>query len=639
MSRQAYIRASIAVAALELFPQRVRGVLVSDPNFRKEYGVSADAVLSFDNGAVEFQRSIVLDAVRRSFDAATTVDDMRGRQWTMEFLGDEQPPTIALVQSEKRFVVAHLVLLSPDRGTRLKAFHQEANATNLPSKAVETWERLLESRPPDDDELGSIQDDLTNTPVAVRNAMRENLARGTLSKNLVAPRSEKYYERLVGRYEDEQTFGDFVKQVATSHMERLIKWRPFEGYQLSLLLASQPNLGAALGAIGVEANELVRVYDWLTTEGDVLSRAAAIEAGLLGVQAAPALKEPLSRLINALIATNREKQPDPYNLLSAIIVAVYGEIAHTRVLASKPPYWRRLAAIAQSVLIARCITASRIDATAFADWAMSLRAEIFLLQCFVDLRLEPCWLPELILPDQLKNELGGRILAAANAQAAFVKEAGWTTLLLDETNGSLRKQLNLSRAFLPSPLEGGMNPRIDVPATGLAEMRSDLSQPVITAASFSGLVNGSLLFRIPSELPDMAADAIARADYRLECTDDTTPLVPYLLGLASVASVTRNYRLADSLFILLRKYRQFHPEELSVEDSFRVAMIACASRVELSEWCKSVGNCMTDLAFQPIAKEQASRLHSNVVHLCHIVPELWASCGQAEAALRSVSNI
>ena len=638
MSRQAYIRASIAVAALELFPRRVRGKLVSDPKFRQEYGVSADAVLSFDNGAAEFQRSVLLNAVRRSFEAATTIDDMTGRQWSIEFLGDEQLPKIALVQSEKRFVVAHLALLSPDRDTRLKAFRHEASATNLPSKAVERWERLLKSRPPDDDELGSIQDDLTDTPVAVQNTIRENLARGTLSLNILVPRSEKYYERLVGRYEDEQTFEDFVKRVATPHMERLIKWRPFEGYQLSLLLASQPHLGAALGAIEVETCELARVYDWLTTEGDVLSRAAAIEAGLLRVQAAPALKEPLSRLINALIATYGETQPDPYSLLSSIIVAVCGEIAHTRVLASRPPYWRRLTAIAQSVLIARCVTASRIDATAFANWAMSARGEIFLLQCFVDLRLEPRWLPELILPDQLKHELGGRILAAANMRATFVKEAGWNTLLLDDTNGSLRKQLNISRAFLPGPLEGGMSPQLDVPPTHLAEMRSDLSQPAVTAASFSGLVSGSLLFRIPSELADMAADAIARADYRLECIGDT-PLVPYLLGLASVASVFRNHRLADSLFILLRKYRQFYPQELSVEDSFRVAMVACASRVELSEWCNIVGNCMTDLAFRPIANDEAARLHSHLVHLCHLVPELWATCGQAEAALRSVLNI
>jgi hypothetical protein len=30
------------------------------------------------------------------------------------------------------------------------------------------------------------------------------------------------------------------------------------------------------------------------------------------------------------------------------------------------------------------------------------------------------------------------------------------------------------------------------------------------------------------------------------------------------------------------------------------------------------------------------RLHSHLVQLCHLVPELWSTCGQAEAALQSV---
>ena len=121
-------------------------------------------------------------------------------------------------------------------------------------------------------------------------------------------------------------------------------------------------------------------------------------------------------------------------------------------------------------------------------------------------------------------------------------------------------------------------------------MRSDLSQPVVTAASFSGLANSSLLFKIPSELADLAADAITRANYELEQTDKARSLAPHLFGLASVASVTRSRKLADALFVLLRKYRQFYPSELKVEDAFRIAMIASASCVELSEWCKCVGN-------------------------------------------------
>jgi len=45
---------------------------------------------------------------------------------------------------------------------------------------------------------------------------------------------------------------------------------------------------------------------------------------------------------------------------------------------------------------------------------------------------------------------------------------------------------------------------------------------------------------------------------------------------------------------------------------------------------------MTDLAYQELTIEEAFRLHSHLLVLCHLVPELWASCGQAEAALQSV---
>lgn len=170
-------------------------------------------------------------------------------------------------------------------------------------------------------------------------------------------------------------------------------------------------------------------------------------------------------------------------------------------------------------------------------------------------------------------------------------------------------------------------------------MRADLSAPAISASSFFALVNGSLPFRIPADLADTAADAIARADYRLDCGGDGKVLISILIGLATVAAITRNHQLTDSLFTLLHKYRRFHLDELGIEDSFRIGMIASASRVETSDWCQCVGNCMTDLAFQPIEQNEAARLHSHLVHLCHLVPELWATCGQAEAALRSVLNI
>jgi hypothetical protein len=123
---------------------------------------------------------------------------------------------------------------------------------------------------------------------------------------------------------------------------------------------------------------------------------------------------------------------------------------------------------------------------------------------------------------------------------------------------------------------------------------------------------------------------------RPEPSREQISVLPYLHGLASLASVSRSHKLADALFVLISKYRQFYSEELTLGEAFRVAMIAAASRAEPSEWCKCVGAFITNFAFQPITTEEAAELHLNVIHLCHLVPELWATCGQAEAALQSL---
>ncbi len=190
-------------------------------------------------------------------------------------------------------------------------------------------------------------------------------------------------------------------------------------------------------------------------------------------------------------------------------------------------------------------------------------------------------------------------------------------------------------ACLPGPLEGSVAPPVELPAEEVTRIRDELSAATITIESVSGLANAAIVVRFPAELADTAADAIARADYRLP-HDNTAVFVAHLLGLASAAAITRSCKLADALFLLVRTYRHFHPNELTIEDGVRIAIIACASRAELVDWCKCIGDFMIDCAFQPITTEEAIRLHSHLVHLCHLVPELWSTCGQAEAALRSV---
>jgi hypothetical protein len=642
MSRQAYIRSSVALAATQLFPDIVRTAVISDAKFRHKFGLASDAIVTFGANGVAFQRSSLFGTIRRLFDSATadtSVSDTDGNIWRVEFLRDEIPPKIALARGENRFVVPHLGMLSPDAQVRQSVFRDEAHRVNLPSDAVTMWGALLSGRPLDDDEVGVIQNDFSDTPINTTSAIKAQLGSGKILLDVLVPRSIRYYERLVGKLEDGMRFDDYVTQVATPHVERLINWKNFEGCQLALLLGSHATLSALLRIQAITSDEFDKIINWLTVDGDLMSRAAAAEVGLSLLGANLTLKSSLSGLLSAIVLAEPPKPYDRYALLSSLIMTVYGELARTGILASKPPFWRRMAAIAQAALIERCFVASDGDATGFAKWAMSVRAQFFLAQCFVDLRLEPRWLPEFVLPEQLKDELGGRIWAAASKDTEVVTTVGLRNLLLDDVEGGLRRQLNIPRVFLPGPLEGASDPLAEIPEEHQAMLRADLSEPVIKGSSFFALANGAYLFRIPSDIAGAAADALTRADYRLDCDGDQERLVQLLHGLAAVAAVTRNHELADSLFTVLRKYRRFNPEELGIEESFRVGMIASASRIEPSDWCKCVGGCITDLAFQPIAKDEADRLHSHLVTLCHLVPELWATCGQADAALRSVMNV
>ena len=66
MSRQAYIRSSVALAATQLFPDLVRTALISDAGFRDKFGLSSDAIVTFGTNGVAFQRSVLFGTRRQS---------------------------------------------------------------------------------------------------------------------------------------------------------------------------------------------------------------------------------------------------------------------------------------------------------------------------------------------------------------------------------------------------------------------------------------------------------------------------------------------------------------------------------------------------------------------------------------------
>jgi hypothetical protein len=642
MSRREYIRAAFAIAAMDHFSPVVRAALMDEADFRSEYHVTTDAIVNFGKEGIGFPRRAFFEVIRTAFakaGAEVNATDSGGGVWSIQILRDKEPAAVAVAQGERRMLVTHLALLAPDKETRIGVFRHSAEKVNLPAASRELWESVLAKRPPDDNEIGLIQDDLNETPVIAREVIRDNLASGTFSLDVLVPRSIRYYERLVGRCGDVQNIEDYVHEVAVPLMRANIEWEPFGGFQFALLLTSQPAFSFALAGIEVETELVCKIFDWAATKGDAISRAACIEIGVRRIARDPLVKEPLLKVIDSFVKNTPVAHVDQFKLLSALFLAVLGEMSLRSGFAAQPPFWRRLAALAQAAMIARQIIADGHDATEVTEWLMSIRAGAFTLQCYVDMRLEPRWFAELAMPAQMRNELMGRAWMVAKSSEEVVAAQGWTEILLGEGKGTLLSQFKIAEALLPGPLEGGSDAVREMPKEIFDIIRADLSAMAITAASLISLAHATLLYRPLPELVDLAnlaAAAIARADYRLDTDDPTVPLDAIVFGAACVAAVTRSHALADALFIVLRKYRRFYPDELSIDNIFRVAMVASASRQDLHSWTKCVGGCMNDMAFQKIAPEEANSLHSHLVYLCHLVPELWATCGQAEAALQAV---
>jgi hypothetical protein len=236
------------------------------------------------------------------------------------------------------------------------------------------------------------------------------------------------------------------------------------------------------------------------------------------------------------------------------------------------------------------------------------------------------------LPDQLKAECVGRIAAAATSNAAKIQLPALKALLLEPDGGAIKAQLKLPFAFLPGPLEGGVESIIEMPSEIEADLRKGLEAEELTPQSFISLVNSPLIFRVGPQLAQLAAQALRRAKYQLRQMRAQNDIFSLLSGLAMVAAVTRSGELAEEVRILVRVVRRRPGIDIAPEDAMRIGLIAAAAFSDISKWSQFVGDWLTELTFENMSRKKAGILQQHIRVLCQLEPNLWETCARAEAA-------
>ena len=640
MTNSPYVRSALAQAALNLLPPLIRNDLLNESDFREEYGFTRTAVLPLAGSDVSAHSSVLFDAIRSVLSGASIkkVIDTNSQKWKLQNSSDKNTtPNLSLSRGKRHLIFPpYFVTLSPDENVRLRSLDESASEVNLPRSASDSWRNILAERALEDEEVLAYCNEFLNTPVKKAHSISAEISRGQIDISSLVPPSRGYFERLVGAYDGSTSIAEYAAGSGRMLLGQLSAWKPYDGFLFSLLLSSHSSMTDEINVDKLGSEDLVRAFDFLNKHGDRLSQLGAIDVGLRVLPERPEIEQTLIRLIEQIRDDDVDGRKSGFKLLSALFHLVDGELSRIRLLSSEPPFYRRLAALSQAALIHRQIVNSAIDTDRFSEWASINRGWQHYLQSLADMRLEPQWNPNFSAAPQMKAEFFGRIIKTAKKYEGNIKDSELFELILATNPESLHSLGDFFYPYLSGPLEGSEEAKNILPAELAEIIESQLSEEKMAPSSFIALVNSALIFRIGEDKAELAAKGLKLAQYRLWNIASKEELFAVLNGLATVAAISRSLALADELRILVRKYKHDAEFSLSIREAVEICLVAAASRTDFSEWCKFIGDWVTELAFGDLSGNDGEVLFSYIRCLCHAVPELWSSCSRADAALAAL---
>jgi hypothetical protein len=106
-----------------------------------------------------------------------------------------------------------------------------------------------------------------------------------------------------------------------------------------------------------------------------------------------------------------------------------------------------------------------------------------------------------------------------------------------------------------------------------------------------------------------------------------------------VAAIARSRMLANELRILVRKYRHDPEFSLSIFEAIKICLMSSACHPDLISWKDFIGDWLTELAFDDLSEDEGVIFEFYLHYILHIAPELWISCGRAEAAIKAFTSL
>ena len=625
-------------ATMGLLPPTVRESLLEDRSFREKYAIKTSATLNVGNSGFAIDRDIFVKGIKKILSGKRRVEiidaDDKVLVLEKEKGGDGNIKLIS-IEGDRSTLLPDFYQLSPNKKIRLDGFRNVLKESYLSSGDANKWKSIFTKRPLNNEELDVFSNDILNTPMRMAEHIENNILNRKNAVSDLVPQSEIYYERLIGVFDGSETIQKFANNVTKKQFDKLIAWNQFDGLSYSLLAASHPIISTLIEANDSEIFELIRVFEHLENNGDPISIIGAIEIGLKIIAINPDIEPALIKLIEKVRDDDLGVSSKLIPLYASIVMLVDGELSRLKFFSKTPPFYRRLASLTHAALIHRQLLHINFEVEKFHKFAFTEEGMNFYMQTFADMRIEPRWSPNMLEPTQVKADLIGRILIAAESNKKILEEKEVYKVIYGDEPETVQSNSNFPKSYMPGPLEGAEGLRPDVPDEFIDEIEAQLNSDEAGSGQFFMLLNSALIFKVDPKYAQRTAEILKEKQYHLNNVENRQQLINILSRLATLAAVTRSVTLADELLILLRVYFQDHEYKLTIDEYVRIGLEAAASRKDLKEWSAYLGNLFQNLAFSELEYDDGVAAHSYLECLCRCMPQLWRTCAKADAAFHA----
>ena len=622
-------------------PSAIRQEILSDKNMRQRWSIDVDVGMRLGPNGPVFQLDTLYDALRLVLegpDATVELRDNVHNAWQINVAsGANGFMEFQISQEETSYNIGDFSLLSSDPDTRISWLERTAHRHLLPKIWVDENRSVFSETALDDTIAAGILADIEDTPSKIKDAIRVDLGQNRATFDHMAPKSDLYFFRLVGQIDSAGTLANYVNNVAVPHINQLVARYGEAGLRQALLACGHSSISAHIPLKSLNISKIQNTYEWLARQGDPLSRVAAVEAWLKHAENLQVLEGAVLQIVEAFIDQD-DTDGTPYGSLSSVFLASMGVIAEHRLFSEAPPFYRRQAALAHASLVVQEMMDAGSDTAKINQWLDESGAQHFALyQSFIDLRMEPRWLPGYATAQQFRAEMIGRILLAADVQSKAITSDALKNHMLGP-DSVLGKSVPSQEPFLPGPLEGALGAFRRLPEQVLVNGQNALTSDEFDLDIFLNTVKLAYVTGDVDEMSKIATEALKRVDYLVDTGSENTTAFEILISLSTLSATARNTALAEAARILARVKRRRGLFSENPENEIRIALIAAAAFDEGEKWAEFAGDWITEVCFSLEDQDRAANLHSILKRLRQLEPNLIKTLSKAETSLSVISR-